>query len=368
MHQKQLTIPIGERLDGLTGLRAFAALWVLAFHYSYGPLGPLGAGHASRFVQVGYLGVDQFFILSGFVIWHAHGRELARPRLRSFGRFLCLRLARLYPVHFFTLMLLAVLLLLRPQWGDPPQDLTSYSGQLFALQLMLVQSWGFVDHHGWNYPAWSVSAEWFCYLLFPILAVVASRTGRVGTMVAIGILLLAIGITYETVFSGTLNQSTGSPALLRAAPEFLLGCLLRRLTRQITIADWPWTAIVIGLAGLWSVSFITVLPVGLLAIPLFAALVLAASTSDNLFSRVLSLRPVIAIGAASYSLYLMQAPVEKGANILRSYLSPAHPVRDLGVAAGYLVPLAIGTWLVHLYVENPSRRLLRGWIDSWLPG
>nr|MDA8250902.1 acyltransferase [Rhodospirillales bacterium] len=59
-----------RRLDGLTGLRALAAVWVLAFHYSRGPLRPLGTAHASPFVDAGFLGVDLFFILSGFVIWH----------------------------------------------------------------------------------------------------------------------------------------------------------------------------------------------------------------------------------------------------------------------------------------------------------
>lgn len=354
------------RLEGLTGLRAFAAIWVLAYHYSIGPLSPLGTQGASSFIAVGFLGVDLFFILSGFVIWHVHGRELARPRPRTFLRFLCLRLARLYPVNLFTLLVLAVLLVLRPHWGDPLNP-ANYTGHAFLLYLALLESWGFTHHLAWNYPSWSVSAEWFCYLLFPALALIAAQGGKRGTVFGVGLLLATIGIAYMTLFRGTLNHAVGAVTLLRAGPEFFLGCLLRRLTRQIDMAAWPWTPILAALAALWACSFVTGLPVELLAVPLFAALIVAVAVSDGIVSRMARLRPVVAVGAASYALYMMQAPVQKTAHVLRQYLSVAHPVRDAGIIAAYAGLLATGTVLVHLGIENPSRRWLRGRIDTWLP-
>lgn len=355
------------RLDGLTGLRAVAAIWVLAFHYSVGPLSPLGTKGAVPFVAVGYLGVDLFFILSGFVIWHVHGQELAQPRLRDFSRFLCLRLARLYPVSLFALLLLAALVVLRPQWGDPPLNPASYTQRGFLLQLALVQSWGFTDHLAWNYPSWSVSAEWFCYLMFPALALIMARTGRRGTIIAVGLMLLTICVSYETVFNASLDQAVGGGSLLRAAPEFFLGCLLRRLTRQVDLRHWPWTAILAGLGGLWGVSFFTALPVELMAIPLFAGLIVAVTVSDGVLPSVLRMRPVVTVGAASYSLYMMQAPVQKAAHILQQWLSPTHPWRDAVIVAAYFMLLVGGTIFVHRFVENPSRRWLRTRIDHWLP-
>lgn len=107
--------------------------------------------------------------------------------------------------------------------------------------------------------------------------------------------------------------------------------------------------------------------VGLFAIPLFATLVLAGSAPGNLVSRALGVRPLVAVGAASYSLFLMQAPVQKGARVLKQYLSPSHPYQSAGVVAAYLLLLALSTTLVHLLVENPSRRWLRSRIDAWLP-
>ena len=359
--------PDVRRLDGLTGLRALAAVWVLAFHYSRGPLQPLGTAHASPFIDLGFLGVDLFFMLSGFVIWHVHGRELAQPQLRSFGRFLCLRLARLYPLHLFTLVLLACVVLLRPHWDDAPVNPADYTTRQFFLHLALVQSWGFTRHLAWNYPSWSVSAEWFCYLMFPALALLFARAGRRGTMAGILLMLLTIGATYVTVFNKDLDQAVGGATLLRAGPEFFLGCLLRRLSGEVKMAHWPWTPILAALAAGWVASFATPLPVELLALPLFAALILAVGVSDGAVARLLRLRPVVAVGAASYSLYLMQAPVQQAALGLHRNLSPGHPWRDAAIIAAYVVLLTAGTTLVHRYVENPARGWLRRVIDAWLP-
>ncbi|MBV8456567.1 MAG: acyltransferase [Acetobacteraceae bacterium] len=124
-------------MEGLTGLRAIAAFWVISYHYSLSAFVPLGAAHASPFVDFGYLGVDLFFMLSGFVIWHVHAPDFSQPSPRRFGRFMALRAARLYTVHLFTLALMAVLLY-------PPLDPDNYTIHTLLLQLTLTQSWGSV--------------------------------------------------------------------------------------------------------------------------------------------------------------------------------------------------------------------------------
>lgn len=356
-----------QRLDGLTGLRAIAALWVVAFHYRLGPFHPLGASHVLPILGFGYLGVDLFFILSGFVIWHVHGAELGKPGPRKLARFMCLRGARLYPVYLVTLALFALLLWLGPRLGDPPLNPANFTDRQLLFDLPLLQSWGFTNHLNWNYPAWSVSAEWFCYLFFPMAAVAAARAGRWGTAAGAALLMAIVCATYVTLFQHTLNQAVGMLALLRALPEFLLGCLLRQLFAQFRMEKWPWTAIVGSALLAWIVSFWTILPVGLLAIPLFTSLILAGATTGCTISRVLSARPLVMVGAASYSLYLMQAPVGKGAGVLKQYLSRAHPAESIAIVIAYLILLALGTALMHVLVENPARRALRARIDSWLP-
>jgi len=204
-------------------------------------------------------------------------------------------------------------------------------------------------------------------LLFPILALSATRLGRGGTVVAIVLLLIGITSTYFTAFERNLNQATGALTLLRATPEFLLGCLLQRLAERTRLEAVPWMMVVAALALLWAVSYWTVLPVCLVALPLFAALILAGSTKGNAISRTLGWRPFVAAGSASYSLYLMQAPVQKGARVLDAYLATSRPLQDAAIVLAYVCLLGFGSALVHLYVENPSRRWLRRVIDRWLP-
>jgi acyltransferase len=356
-----------RQLDGLTGLRAIAAAWVVIFHYDVGAFHPLHIRAAVPLVHAGYLGVDLFFVLSGFVIWHVHGREFVRPRLGSFGRFMCLRAARLYPVHLFTLGLLAAMVWLLPAFLRPPLQMANYTPRLLVLNLALLQSWGLAGHLAWNFPSWSVSAEWFCYLLFPLLAVLAARTGRRGTVAGIVLLMATSGLLLLTCFGNSMNQAVGAPALLRAGPEFLLGCLLRRFAGQAALDRWPWSAILAGALAAWVASVQAGLPIGLLAVPCFAALILAASTPGTPAGAWLAARPLLAVGAASYSLYLMQFPVEKAASGLRPYIALAHPWQSAGVVAFYLALLALATWAVHRWVENPSRRWLRQRIDARLP-
>ncbi len=363
----QSVAPRQPAFDALTGLRALAALWVIAYHYRSGVFSSLGANHVLPVLGFGYLGVDLFFILSGFVIWHAHGPEMAHPTLRKFVRFICLRAARLYPVYLFTLAIFAGMVWLLPALGFQVVRSGDYPLKHFILSILLVQTWGLTRELTWNFPSWSVSAEWFCYLLFPVAAVIGARLGRGAIVAGILLLLMAVTTAYLTSFDLTMNQAIGGRALVRATTEFALGCLLRALQDRARTEAWPWTAITVAVAAVWVASFYTPLPVEVVAIPLFATLVLAGSVHGNVVSRVLSWRPFMAIGGASYSLYLMQAPVEKAATDLEQFLSPSRPIQSGIIVAIYIGLLAVGSTLVHLLVESPSRRWLRRRIDTHMP-
>ena len=85
---------IHGRLDALTGIRGIAALWVVAYHYSIIPFDALPWGRVLPFVKVGYLGVDLFFFLSGFIIAYTHARDTATLAPRRVLHFWGLRFAR----------------------------------------------------------------------------------------------------------------------------------------------------------------------------------------------------------------------------------------------------------------------------------
>jgi len=347
-------------MDGLTGLRGIAALWVVAFHYDIGPFSPLHIGRAVPVIQLGYLGVDLFFILSGFVIWHVHAEDFRRPSLATFKRFVGLRLARLYPVYLFTLLLLLGMLMAAPYIGAFALDPRNFRLHQLLIDLAMLQTWGLVHHLGWNYPAWSISAEWFCYLFFPLAAISLARFGRWRLIAALAALLVALIGVYLVVFGETMNQTLGATALVRALIEFLMGCLLRRIADVVPVERICWTAPFLVLLALAVAVFELGSPLAsFMPVVLFPVLILAASTRANAIGRIAACRPLVMIGTASYSLYLMQAPVQKGTHVLSAIIARAHPLACALAVLFYLALLATATILVHRFVEAPSRRFLR---------
>src|SRR5690348_79706 len=140
-------------LPSLTPLRGIAALYVVLFHLTRAGADPSVPGFFLR----GYLGVDLFFILSGFVLAHVYAREFLADRSgRAIGAFLWTRVARLYPVHIFVLGVLVI--------GHAARDMPTLT--LLGNFLLILVPW---PVEPLNSMAWSLSAEWYAYLLFPVM-------------------------------------------------------------------------------------------------------------------------------------------------------------------------------------------------------
>ena len=169
-------------LSNLTPLRGIAALIVLFFHFDLfwgGPFqGTLFPIDVTLFVKKGYLLVDFFFVLSGFIMCHVYGPFFAGSVTGSaFRQFLKARFARIYPLHLFTLVW-AILLFAGVLWTDFPLDAREKS--VFDLSaipahLVLIQAMGIYPGYTWNGPAWTISVEWWMYVLFPFLYGPVSR-------------------------------------------------------------------------------------------------------------------------------------------------------------------------------------------------
>jgi peptidoglycan/LPS O-acetylase OafA/YrhL len=138
----------------LDGLRGIAAIAVMAFHFNifFLPQARL------PFVGRGYLAVDLFFLLSGFVMAHVYGRKLASNWRAHWQEFAIARFARIYPL--FALTLLAVMTV---HVSDPRLRMVSFSRRSLALQPLLLQQWSGLS---WNYPSWSISTEAEAYVFF----------------------------------------------------------------------------------------------------------------------------------------------------------------------------------------------------------
>jgi peptidoglycan/LPS O-acetylase OafA/YrhL len=170
-----------KHLARLTGIRAVAALFVVFLHYrndletflpSTKILDPL--------FSAGDLGVDLFFMLSGFILMLNYEQKFRRFALPEYRKFLWTRLARIYPVHVFTLFFLTALVLFARHLHQPLHHPEWYTLPAWLQNVFLLQAWtGIAQTLSWNFPAWSISAEWFCLSIFS-----SSRTGSVGDQTA----------------------------------------------------------------------------------------------------------------------------------------------------------------------------------------
>jgi peptidoglycan/LPS O-acetylase OafA/YrhL len=218
-------------LRALTGLRGVAAFWVLFYH-----LIPMASENIpslrwmQRVTVTGDLGVDLFFILSGFVLSYAYTADkLFGPsgggpvqRLRYYLHFLSVRLARIYPVNLLVLLTLA-LVVFASHLVHVDLHQTGTFGWDFVRNLLLVQGWDLSSHLSWDGPAWSVSCEWAAYLAFPFIFLAVSRVRRMrsallGIAASLGAMLIFYGF-----FGAGQPQLTYHHPLVRIAGEFIGG-------------------------------------------------------------------------------------------------------------------------------------------------
>jgi peptidoglycan/LPS O-acetylase OafA/YrhL len=345
-------------LSDLTAVRGLLALWVFAYHANL----HLRFAGVTSLIGRGYLGVDGFFILSGVVLAHRHPRP--SQSLVAYGRVWWRRLLRLYPTALAMLMVLVVGLLLARLGGVHPHQAFRADGREFALQLLMVNGWGFSHGWTWNYPSWSISTEWAGYLLFPLLALLAARCdGRSAVIATAGAglaLLLLSGV------SGTGLNLTYQGALLRFFPEFIGGILLARLLRlRPRSSSEP-------LPRLLTVSLPTIAGAGLLVlgvwlraittggdavttIGLWLIIGTLAAGKQRVFARMPAL---ITLGAVSYPFYMAYAPVELVFSRAWSYWR-IDPTRwpYLWLLPMFLGVLALG-WVTARLVERPALRYL----------
>src|SRR5271165_686586 len=105
-HSAQISGSSKEQLPCLTALRGIAALWVVIYHYSVQCFPNLDVRPHTYLIHKGYLAVDMFFMLSGFVLAHVYHRPFSESvTSRQYWRFIAARIARIYPLHLLVLLL-----------------------------------------------------------------------------------------------------------------------------------------------------------------------------------------------------------------------------------------------------------------------
>jgi peptidoglycan/LPS O-acetylase OafA/YrhL len=351
----------------LTGIRALAALLVLGLHADQNV--PAGIGAVMPFLARGYLGVDFFFVLSGFIITHVYLASQARPNGHSVKIFLWHRFIRLYSVHVTVLACLVALILIARVAGVPLNNPQDWRLADIPWHLALLHAWGVIAAPGWNAPSWSISAEWFAYLLFPLMAPVL--IGVRGVLVALAIAVAALVVTalLFALAGWSLNIWVGAPALVRVTGEFVCGAALCRavaLGTGLSNGGGDWLG-----AGAFTV-FLIGASVGLddfALVVLLAAFIFGAATSDGALARTLGSGPLVWLGEVSYSIYMVHFPALLVVRRLWERLGFAGWEAS-GKAMAFLATLALVIALAALLfyaVERPVRTHLRDRLGKLAP-
>lgn len=353
-----------DRLNALTGLRTFAAINIVFFHFSnplwFGPLAPV--------VNAGYASVSFFILLSGYVLAYNYAGRARAGQLDKV-RFWKARFTRLYPIYLLSLIM---------AWRMIPQEYVSHSHGMFwtgmVLTPMLLQGWIPEIATFLNTPAWTMSAESFYYFLFPWLArwKRPDRTGPILQRLALiwvlglvpGALYIVLnpdGIAHPDRFSsGPWLQALKFTPLPHLA-SFVFGVVLAGLDELIPRSGR--IRFVLGIFGFAAIFFLlwlgSAIPYALihdgLLMPLFGCVILGLS-GDNPLSHGLGIRPLVFVGEASYCLYLLHFN-------FWNLIHDTHVLDRLGLARfdpwiSYIILIAMALVALH-FVEKPAQRQLR---------
>lgn len=332
--------------------RFVAALGVFIFHVKTidSGIAPIWNGSYGLFV-------DMFFILSGFVISYSYPSD-ARG-LKAYSRFMIRRIARIYPLHFLTLLVFVLLI----GFG---LDRSARSTPLdFLYNLVLLQAWGVTDHLSFNSPSWSISAEFFCYLIFPLLMLLARKVHPLVLAAIVAALYLVLAHGHLPIWQER-SQMYGANydyGMLRALPSFLNGILLAILFRlSHPYRHKPVVFAGIALFGI-SVLVLNIFAKPDLAIILFSCAILLTAVGESAFVQIPGSRLLGRLGNTSYSIYMLHDAV------LIAVFKPLWASLGLRPDQFGLFALACCAILTiiadrtYAYFENPARRLINRGAD-----
>lgn len=341
----------GNRRD-IDGLRALAVIPVVLFHFGF-----------STF-SGGFVGVDVFFVISGFLITSILFREINAQRF-SFVDFWARRARRILPalsVVMLVTLALGWLLLTAKDFSE--------LGRTVRYQSLFISNILFMREDGYFQPAsdlkpllhtWSLAVEEQYYIFFPLLMVLLMRHIRHWRWVLFAVLLVSFGLNIVYI---ERKPDMAFFSLPTRAWELLCGAMLAVLPARKQAVQ-PWLYQIVGLAGLAAVLLAvltfdreTVFPGWAALLPVLGAtaLIWSGGQGSTWAGQLLSARVFVWVGLLSYSLYLWHWPVYVYANAIS--IDGIQPLE----AAGWIL-LALGlAWLSWRFVELPFRekRLLAG--------
>lgn len=344
-----------NRLASIDGLRGVAALCVAVFHFQ-------GLFATKPFFGWGYLNVDLFFILSGFILSKIYESRLLDGTVSGL-RFLWRRFVRLWPLHIVTLLLMAVLE--HVMWLNTGYHVLSESDNWSSLSrnILLLQNACCTEQLGlsWNKPSWSISVEWIINAAWAAAVIGRHWSMRTAVVVALAgtAILLHLGpnLNSEIVMAfGVLNGG-----IVRAAVGFSLGYLVNRLALRFPFPNVTSLTLA-AMLGCVIVFFEKLPGIDYVCLwLLFPSLVVVAVDERTWISRFLSSGLCTYLGRISYSVYLLHYPLNvivTNANLFiysRRFGFAMLQPPTIGIV--YIATLLVSASISYALIERPALRL-----------
>ena len=357
-----------QYLPALTGLRFFLALWVILHHLTGHKMmleqWELGLpALAQSIIRGGYLAVQTFFILSGFVLAQSCARTTWNRN--SLIRFGMARFARIYPAYLLSMLVVSRFVI----------ETLQQPGRTIYQKAVLLGDYGFVLlgwmgslNVGWNTPAWSLTCEIFFYLCFPLLFLWLRNAGLLKLLGALALAIVVpvlLANAHVPPYWKPIHHLGDFTAGIAAAGLFDLLC--RRVPRArnngllLVLA-----AFVAGVVLISQPRLLDGMPFDLNTAlrPLNVAALIGLALGGGFIADFLSTKPAEYLGKASYSMYIMHVPLLWWYS--RYAFHKLGPAPHGLTAFVFLTGVITASSLVFSYVESTANLWLRDWTAAKL--
>jgi peptidoglycan/LPS O-acetylase OafA/YrhL len=376
-------------LTNLTPMRGIAALLTVIFHIDLFMGGALVHPTATSILGRMYLMVDFFFILSGFIMCYVYGnRFTGRVGKTDFKKFTIARFSRVYPLHFVTLVFTIIMLFIFGLLGVPKNPILQVNNNAYSVltNLLLLHSMNFHNWFTWVHASWSISTEWWAYMIFPFLVAPFFKLKSGGRMLVCFLcfagyfcimyfIIPIITVPKELSFIKfsrslwTINVAF-EYGFIRCLCGFILGMMMHHAYQDQwgkRILGNGWTMGLLAIAAFTSMHFD--LP-DIITVFFFPLLLLSGAYGSENINRLFSTRPLQRLGDWSFSIYLVHQPILILIFNTLAYLSPPADSNEQQAVPALWIAWSIALVLIALilfvaylsftFIENPARR----WLNS----
>lgn len=350
-----------NKLLGLEIIRFISALAVLIYHYQHFAYIADDPTHLNKgqlplysilrvFYDYGFGGVQVFWCISGFIFFWKYRESISNITMSS-KSFFILRFSRLYPLHFATLLSIALLQLLHHKAFNFFFVYQNNDIFHFILQLFMASEWGFERGHSFNGPIWSISVEVLVYFFFFVILRFAGKSKF-------------INIGFLALWAATKYLNVAHP-IFDCLAFFYIGGLSAIVSQslvnpkyRLSLSVMSWSVVCLSPLAIWIFKLYEIHHfVNGFLIVYTPALVFCASQNMKVSP---SIQKVIeAAGNMTYSSYLLQVPIQITIAVLLSIVNTSVPLYHSGFFTLFIALVLITSYFTYRYFEAPVQSLIR---------